>query len=190
MSDIKRFYKKQIPTGQKFGRWTVISRDFSKHKSFYLFAVCDCGTKKSVRAVCMFSGLSQSCGCLARELSSKHRKENARGSFAKKKGTMEYFKCTTWGNINKRTINGAWPQVEKNKSYFKKGIELRFSKDEYYSWCEQNRKIILMLYKKNLDPSIGRIDHESHYSLDNIKIQSLKANKKEARQRQLKKDTK
>ncbi len=59
-------------TGQRFGRWTVISRGESKRykngTSIYWNVVCDCGTKRAVDGRGLRSGGSKSCGCLDLEL--------------------------------------------------------------------------------------------------------------------------
>lgn len=63
-------------SGQKFGRLTVIKRDneYSSNKedkSTYWLCKCDCGSIKTVRAECLKSGSTKSCGCLKGELSSQ-----------------------------------------------------------------------------------------------------------------------
>lgn len=59
--------------GKKFGRLTVIERDYSnprnKENSMWL-CKCECGTEKIIRSGDLRNGLTQSCGCL--------RKENAK----------------------------------------------------------------------------------------------------------------
>lgn len=55
-------------TGQSFGRWTVISRvGLTPNKVSTWHCECFCGKTKTVRADLLRRGLSQSCGCLARE---------------------------------------------------------------------------------------------------------------------------
>lgn len=56
-------------TGKRFGRLTVIERDYdpkkTKHKKYvYWKCVCDCGNKKSVGSQALRSGRTKSCGCL------------------------------------------------------------------------------------------------------------------------------
>lgn len=60
-------------TGQKFGRLTVIERDNNTNKKCGTFWMCkcDCGTVKSVNSIALRRGLTQSCGCLNKEINSK-----------------------------------------------------------------------------------------------------------------------
>lgn len=57
-------------TGMKFGRWTVIEFVERKDKNYYWKCKCDCGTIKIVQNP--KSSKSRSCGCLAKELNTKH----------------------------------------------------------------------------------------------------------------------
>ena len=59
-------------TGQKFGRLTVLERDYSrKGKNSYWICQCDCGNITSVSRCNLRNGSVQSCGCLKRERVSK-----------------------------------------------------------------------------------------------------------------------
>ena len=49
-------------TGQRFGRWVVLSFAYSEGHAFWN-CVCDCGTKKVVMSGLLRCGRSQSCGC-------------------------------------------------------------------------------------------------------------------------------
>lgn len=51
-------------TGQQFGRWTVLERDYDiKKKNIYWKCKCECGTLRSVAGTSLRSGISASCGC-------------------------------------------------------------------------------------------------------------------------------
>ena len=92
---------------KKFGRWTVLDRHFAAEcKAVYWLCECDCGVFGVVRGASLRLGGSKSCGCLAAELSSVRQKARATGNKARKRGTVEYFKCNTWNNIRKRVVNG------------------------------------------------------------------------------------
>lgn len=56
-------------TGNKYGRLTVLNRDFSKktNSGSYWICQCDCGKIKSVRSSSLRRGEIQSCGCLRNE---------------------------------------------------------------------------------------------------------------------------
>lgn len=62
--------------GQRFGRLTVIERDFNvKNKKLGAFwrCKCDCGNEKTIRASALKSGATQSCGCLNKEIISQQK---------------------------------------------------------------------------------------------------------------------
>ena len=64
-------------TGQRFGRLTVIERDFSRTGyGAYWLCKCDCGNIKSIRAQDLKSGHTQSCGCLRAETCIQAKKDN------------------------------------------------------------------------------------------------------------------
>lgn len=96
---------------------------------------------------------------------------------SQKRGTFEFFCRRTWNNLNKRAVNGSCAQhIERNKSYFEKGIELQMTKTEFYDFCKTNRDLIMNFYKQGEIPSIDRIDSNSHYALENVRIISLTDN--------------
>ena len=63
-------------TGQKFGRWTVISCHGKNNFGEHLWnCKCSCGTEKIVLGHSLTNGHSQSCGCLKNELSGDRNKK-------------------------------------------------------------------------------------------------------------------
>ena len=56
--------KKYIKPGDKYHRWTVISKDEQKTIRTKWICLCDCGNKKLVQSNHLTSGASKSCGCL------------------------------------------------------------------------------------------------------------------------------
>lgn len=55
-------------TDSRFGRLVVAARAPSRKERTYWRCLCDCGTTVEVAAQSLRRGLSQSCGCLAREI--------------------------------------------------------------------------------------------------------------------------
>lgn len=56
-------------TGQRFGRWTVLSRAEDYRRGIPQWSCrCDCGKAGVVRANILKAGESKSCGCLNREM--------------------------------------------------------------------------------------------------------------------------
>ena len=59
---------------QIYTRWTVLDFDqesSNNHNCAYWICRCECGTIKSVCEYSLLNGISKSCGCLSRELTSK-----------------------------------------------------------------------------------------------------------------------
>jgi len=99
---------------------------------------------------------------------------------ARIRGTIEYFKCSTWGNLLKRCSNTG-KLTKNNKSYAKKGIKLLMTKDEYYKFCDSQKQIILDFYMNGDTPSIDRIDPFGDYKIENLRILSFNVNRNLAR---------
>lgn len=67
-------YKRNDLTGKRFGRLTVIGLAEGKWKKTKWLCKCDCGNEKTVQGVHLTTGHTQSCGCYARECTSKRKK--------------------------------------------------------------------------------------------------------------------
>lgn len=95
-----------------------------------------------------------------------------------RRGTVAYFVKQSWHALNRRTVNGKYPDRKnpKNAPYFAKGIRLEMSRSEFKSFCETHKATIRDLYKQGKTPSLDRIDSQGHYSIDNIQIISLSEN--------------
>ena len=50
-------------SGRKFGKWSVIKRDYDSKNEVRWICKCDCGSVKSVSASGLKKGTSKSCGC-------------------------------------------------------------------------------------------------------------------------------
>lgn len=97
---------------------------------------------------------------------------------SKTKGTLEWFRRVTWIGINGRTVNGKHPMPHhaSSASYLKKGIKLGMTKEEFYSWCDENREVILALWAAGQRPSVDRVDSSGDYTIKNIRVLSLQEN--------------
>lgn len=80
--------KKEI-VGQKFGRWTVKTKDESRPR--YYICECECGTKKSVYGGSLTTGKSLSCGCLKIEHTKQKNEENAKNHIGEKYGKLTIY---------------------------------------------------------------------------------------------------
>ena len=59
-------------TNRKYGRLTVIAKDFDDIKKRKWFCKCDCGNTKSVDRNAFIRGLTTSCGCAHKEIMTTH----------------------------------------------------------------------------------------------------------------------
>lgn len=72
--------KNPLPEGSRVGRWTVLGDAITNAKGeTKRHCRCDCGTERYVLERSLKYGESQSCGCLARELSSQACAHNLQG---------------------------------------------------------------------------------------------------------------
>jgi len=60
-----------MPSGTRFGRWTVIGNAASRNGKTFCACQCACGTIKEVHTYILRKGESQSCGCLRAEVSAQ-----------------------------------------------------------------------------------------------------------------------
>ena len=56
-----------VKVGDKYNRWSVISKSEEKTIRLRWLCLCDCGNKKIVQSNHLTSGASKSCGCLLSE---------------------------------------------------------------------------------------------------------------------------
>jgi hypothetical protein len=75
----KQKYTEESFAGTVFGRWTVLSLSHRSEKSDYWFCRCSCGKEKIVSGIHLRRNMSQSCGCLRRELKIKERTKDMLG---------------------------------------------------------------------------------------------------------------
>lgn len=137
-------------SGQKFGRWTVIS--YVGHRKWN--CRCTCGTERVVQGTHLKSGASKSCGCYNHD--SLIERNTTHGQ---NKTPLHYL----WLGINNRCSN---PNFKQFKDYGGRGIQVcdEWKKDfvAFRDWCLSNG------YKKGL--SIDRIDNDKGYSPDNCRF--------------------
>lgn len=143
-----------LKNGAKYNRWTIIKLDHIKctdcnrNREHYLCR-CDCGTKKTVFKSLLTFGSSKSCGCLNREICTKHNMT----------GTRIY---NIWRSMRVRCYK---IDDDHYKNWGKRGItvcdEWRKEFINFYNWAITNG------YKKNL--SIDRINNDGNYEPSNCR---------------------
>lgn len=145
-------------TGQKFGRLTVISRS-EPHISKGGFVIvqwncqCECGKICTVKSQSLTTGKTKSCGCLARELTSKRSRTH-------NKTHSRLFNI--WSNMKGRCYN------KNNQKYYRYGArniticdEWKDNFETFYEWSMNNG------YADDL--SIDRINNDGNYEPSNCK---------------------
>jgi len=144
-----RSYLRRDITGLTFGRLTVTD----KLPGGRWLCSCECGNKKSVVKSHLVNGVTRSCGCLARELSS------VRGKIHGMTDTRLY---RAWKNMRNRCCS---PSTDKYEDYGGRGItvcaEWANSSKSFIDWALANG------YADNLE--IDREDNNSGYSPNNCR---------------------
>lgn len=145
-------------TGKKFGKLTVLRRDFNGRKQVYWLCQCDCGTIKSIRSGHLCGGKIVSCGCHAIFASSlakiKRNKIEVCNDFAK----VYLFGCDKYAVIDIEDIdkvkNFCW-----SLSYYGYAVTHLDIKDK----TSMHRIIMGVENPKQV------VDHINHDKLDNRK---------------------
>lgn len=85
-----------------------------------------------------------------------------------------------WNNLNRRTINGDYPnwKCKGTARYLQLGIELHLTRKQLETWFIERQKLVYDMWHAGERPSIDRIDSSGHYTLENIRLVTLKENKK------------
>ena len=137
-------------TGQRFGRFVVIKRDFTKGGMLYWSARCDCGAERIVVGGNLKRGISKSCGCYHRDRTSKRfRTHGLSGS-------------STF-NIWKGMLARCYRRKSRSyKNYGGRGITV----------CERWKKFENFLHDMGLRPdglTLERINNNAGYFPENCK---------------------
>lgn len=135
--------------GKVFGNLTAVRFHSKKGAIPYWLFRCTCGVEKVINAYMVIHGHTKSCGCLRKNVITKHGKV----------GTSLY---TTWRGIKDRCYNKS---VKAYKNYGGRGITMctEWKKDfmSFYNWAIENG------YKKGL--SIDRINNDKGYCPENCR---------------------
>lgn len=141
-------------TGQRFGRLTVVARDYTdRNRNIYWKCQCDCGNECFVRGDHLKRGQTRSCGCFNAEVSSKRHKAH---------GLTGSRLFNIWVSMRQRCNN---PRDQAYNRYGGRGItvcdEWKDNFQVFYSWAISNG------YAPGL--SIDRIDNDKGYCPENCR---------------------
>lgn len=153
--------------GQVCGRWTLIACDPAqtcRPSSLRWLCQCKCGTTKEVLSYSLKKGLSQSCGCLSKELT---RQRGIKHGMTR---TPEYH---AWRNMKYRCCNPNHPEY---KRYGARGILV------CERWMNSFQDFIDDMGARPGDQySIDRVDNNGNYEPGNCRWTTLKQQNRNTR---------
>jgi len=156
----KREAKSLDMVGKKFGRLTVINKDYSQNKYLkypYLLCRCECGTEKIINKSALMAGHTRSCGCLNKENVKKWAEGNK----------------LAFGLSNKRSVIRIYKKMAKKRGYIfnlsdEQSINI-MQQDCYYCGAKPNN---ISTSKRSFGDfiynGIDRVDNERDYTIDNV----------------------
>lgn len=145
-------------TGQRFGRLVVLGLDRAAQGRGALWRCrCDCGNEKTVRTGALNAGLTNSCGCLRREMSAKRLRETKPQTTHGRTRTREYV---IWQGMLARCCN---PNHAAYRDYGGRGITVA---DE---WRDFDRFFADMGKRPSPNHSLDRINVNGSYSPGNCR---------------------
>lgn len=140
-------------TGRCFGRLTVLSIDPDRRsKPVYWLCVCACGVRRSVRGKELRSGATVSCGCYARDASTRH------GGARKSGRDPEYG---IWRTMISRCEN---PRTKTFANYGGRGISV------CPEWRQSYASFIASVGRRpSPDLTLDRINNNGNYEPGNCR---------------------
>lgn len=166
-------------TGQRFSRLVVLRKcTRTRSGSAKWLCKCDCGSEKEVYGQNLRAGVSKSCGCLSKEISSINGKNNRLHGYATRGNQNPLY--SIWAGIKSRCHNSNDKDYE---NYGARGIALH---DEWLDNAESFIKwVISNLGDRPKNHSVDRIDNDIGYVPGNLRwaTQTIQQNNKRTNRR-------
>jgi hypothetical protein len=146
--------------GLKFGRWKVTAYGGPGTCGATWVCECECGTARRVNANSLLAGLSQSCGCLAKEINA------ARAIHGHTKGDKHSPTFTSWKSMLDRCKNQGHPSY---RNYGARGISVCERWKAFGGFLED-------MGERQKGMTLDRIDSDGNYCKENCRWISMKEN--------------
>lgn len=159
-TDIRHKIRGADISGEIFGRWTAISKVKSRAGSSYWLCQCICGVRKEVALGSLRKGISQSCGCLADELSSKRLQSEKMRKIRTKHGLRNTKEYDIWFTMKARCYD------KNSKSYPRYGGRGITVCDR---WLASVENFVEDMGLKPENMSLDRIDNNGGYCKENCR---------------------
>jgi len=143
-------------TGQRFGRWKVISRAANIRNRIHWNCICDCGTERMVSSGNLRDGLSVSCGCYKEEVTAMR---------CTKHGLARSKEYNAWSDAKRRCFDATSPQYH---NYGGRGITMCLE------WAESVERFVSDMGKCPPGLTLDRINNNGNYEPGNCRWTTMK----------------
>src|SRR5437899_5889997 len=150
-----------MQAGDRYGRWTILSKVPTAEKNSYWHCRCDCGNVGVISRPSLRSGRSRSCGCLRREVST-----TAMSNLSRTHGASHTVEYQAWTSMISRCYR------RKDASYASYGGRgIRVSQ----KWRKNFPAFLAHIgFRPSPHHSLDRIDTYCHYEPGNVRWATAK----------------
>jgi hypothetical protein len=140
-------------TGRRYGRLTVVKYLYTdNNKKPHWLCICECGVNKDIAGSSLKNGLTNSCGCLRREVAAKRQTRH---------GMSQSVEYSTWIRMRDRCNN---PNSRDYIHYGARGINV------CQEWMDSFDRFFLDMGARPDDKhSLDRINNELGYGPNNCR---------------------